>query len=124
MKKPNPTIYSVILSILFIAFVAISTNAQTGQTSRKSKVQKATVLITEQGYSKSTIKLKRGVPVQITFLRQTDKTCATEVVVAEYGVRRPVPLNVPTVIAFTPKRNGEFSFACGMNMMRGKLIIQ
>jgi len=35
-----------------------------------------------------------------------------------------LPLNQPVTIALTPRRAGTFDFACGMDMLRGKLIVQ
>ncbi len=29
-----------------------------------------------------------------------------------------------TPVEFTPDRAGEFTFTCGMNMIRGKLIVE
>ena len=48
---------------------------------------------------------------------------AKEVVIKEYGINRTLPLNEPVTIEFLP-RKGEFSFACGMNMLKGKLIVE
>ncbi len=121
MKANHRNICWVILSVLFVLTAVSQTNAQGKQ---KPKLQTAKVLINDQGYSRTSITLRRGVPTRITFLRQTDSTCATEIVIAEYGINRPLPLDTPVVVSFTPKRSGEFGFTCGMNMMRGKLIVQ
>ena len=111
----------MILSVLLMLIPASQTNAQIKHT---RKVQSAKVLITEQGYSRTSISLRRGIRARITFLRQIEATCGTEIVISAYGVRRSLPLNTPTVVSFTPRRSGEFTFTCGMNMMRGKLIIR
>jgi plastocyanin domain-containing protein len=90
----------------------------------KPKVQRARVEITEQGYKPASIKLRKGIPARVTFLRKTDATCAKEVVISAYGINRNLPLNEAVVVAFTPNKTGEFIFTCGMNMMRGKLIVK
>jgi plastocyanin domain-containing protein len=110
------------LLVLF-AVLQIVTFGQTNK-SRQSKSQKASVQITERGFQPAGITLRRNVPAQITFLRTTDATCATEVVFPDYGIRRELPLNRKVVISFTPKKAGEFTFSCGMNMMRGKLVVK
>ena len=89
----------------------------------KPRVQTATVKITERGYEPYIVKVRRGVRSRITFVRTTDATCATEVVFPELGIKRDLPLNQPVVITFTPRKKGEFTFTCGMKMMRGKLIV-
>src|SRR5579864_3129665 len=81
----------------------------------KPRVQRVTVQITRQGYEPASITLRRGIPAQITFLRTTDNTCATEVVFHDYGITRQLPLNQAVVISLTPTKVGEFIFTCGMN---------
>lgn len=107
--------------IVLLALASVPVGAQS---KRKPSLQTARVLITEQGYSRTSINLRRGVRTRITFLRQTDSTCAKEIVIPEYGVNRALPLNTAVSVTFTPKRSGEFGFACGMNMHRGRLIVQ
>src|SRR5438094_629851 len=46
------------------------------------------------------------------------------VVLADFNIRRPLALNQPVVITFTPTKSGSFTFVCGMNMLRGELIVQ
>ena len=119
MKRRNG--YWVVLSVLFVLTAIGQVNAQAKQ---KPKLQTAKVLITEHGFSRTSITLRRGVPTRITFLRQTDSTCATSVIISRYAINRELPLNTSVVVSFTPKQSGEVVFACGMNMMRGKLIVQ
>ena len=80
--------------------------------------------MTEKGYELAKLTLKAGVPAQIAFVRTTDKTCGTEVVFPSLNVRRPLPLNEPVVIEFMPKTSAEIGFVCGMNMLRGTVVVQ
>ncbi|HEV8591113.1 MAG TPA: cupredoxin domain-containing protein [Pyrinomonadaceae bacterium] len=116
-----------VLSVVLLLFatVTFSAKAQSRRQDRaKPRVQTARVLITEKGYSRTSIDLRRGVLTRITFLRQTDATCATEIVIPVYGINRSLPLDTPTIVSFTPKQSGDVNFSCGMNMMRGKLIVR
>lgn len=85
--------------------------------------QTATVEVTGKGFEPESLKLKAGVPAKVTFVRKTDETCAKEVVMKDYKIKRDLPLNQPVVVEFTPKK-GELTFACGMNMLKGKLIVE
>ena len=114
-------IYASILASIFILGTEICVQAQPKPT--RPNIQRATVVINEEGYSRPSIKLRRGVPVQLTFLRQTEKTCATEIVIPAYGITRPLPMNQRVTVSFTPKKAGEFRFTCGMSMMNGKLVV-
>ena len=114
----------IVATVVFILVISIAGLAQTHRNPTKTRQQTAKVLITEQGYSPGSLKLRRGAPAKVTFLRVTNRTCGTEIVIPAYGVHRPLPLNEPVVVSFTPRNTGEFGFACGMNMMHGKLIVQ
>ena len=41
----------------------------------------------------------------------------------DYKIKRDLPLNESVTIEFTP-RKGEFTFACAMGMLKGKLIVE
>lgn len=109
----------LLVALLILAVVA-ATNAGTA----KPRLQTARVKITERGFEPYVLKFRRGVRARITFLRTTDATCAKEVVFPELGIKRELPLNQPVAITLTPSKKGELSFTCGMNMMRGSLIVQ
>jgi plastocyanin domain-containing protein len=82
------------------------------------------VLVTEKGYEPAKVTLRAGTPARITFVRTTDKTCGTEVVFPSLDIRRPLPLNQPVVVDFTPRAAGELTFVCGMNMLRGTVVVE
>lgn len=94
------------------------------QQKSSENVQAVTVKLTKEGYQPESFKLKRDVPARVTFVRETDETCGKEIVIKEYDIKRPLPLNEPVVVEFTPRKTGEFTFACGMDMLRGKIIVQ
>ena len=106
------------LAVMLMLLASVGAAAQ-----RKPRVQTARINITRMGYEPASIKLKRGVPARITFVRTTDDTCATEVVFPDYGINRQLPLDQAVTVSLTP-RAGEFAFTCGMNMHRGKMIVQ
>lgn len=68
------TFIGLSLSLLLLV-TTTSTAGQTRTKTAKPKMQTARVLITETGYSRTSIVLRRSVPTRITFLRQTDATC-------------------------------------------------
>ena len=84
----------------------------------------ARVIVGERGFEPATVTFLTGTPVRITFLRTTDKTCATEVVFPSSKIKRALPLNEPVTIEFTPEKSGRIAFACGMDMLRGTVIVK
>jgi Cupredoxin-like domain len=87
-------------------------------------IQRAKILVSEQGFEPAKVTLRAGTPARLTFLRITDKTCGTEVVFPSLTVKRALPLNEPVDIEFTPAKAGEIAFACGMNMLRGTILVE
>ena len=116
-------------TLLFAAIVAVivwlGATPTPGQRVKKvqPKTQALRVEITSRGYEPGSIALKRNIPAKIIFRRTVESTCATEVVFADYGINRPLPLNQDVVVTFTPRKTGQFAFTCGMNMHRGKVIV-
>jgi len=94
-----------------------------GQT-RSSGVQSRTIIVDSEGYQPSAIKLRRGVPARLTFIRRAVEGCGTEVLIPAYRINRPLPLNSPVVVEITPNRSGRFKFTCGMNMFRGAIMVR
>ena len=86
--------------------------------------QDVRVAVTEASFEPQRVMLRAGAPARITFTRTSDKTCATAVVFASLNIRREVPLNVPVTVEFTPDKAGEIAFACGMNMLRGTVVVE
>ncbi len=76
------------------------------------------------GYSPDVIVVKRGAPVRLNFYRDETSSCSEQVVFGEFGIAKDLPAFKTTPIEFTPDKIGEFTFACGMNMLRGKLIVE
>jgi plastocyanin domain-containing protein len=80
--------------------------------------------VNEQGFDPATITLRAGSPARVTFMRTTGNTCATEVAFPSLNVTRALPLNTPVQVEFTPSKSGDIAFACGMNMLRGTVIVK
>lgn len=91
--------------------------------SNQSGVQEITVTV-KGGYSPDVIVVKKGEPVRLNFYRDETSSCSEQVVFGDFGIAGDLPAYKTTAIEFTPENPGEFTFACGMNMLRGKLIVE
>jgi plastocyanin domain-containing protein len=85
-------------------------------------VQEITVKV-KGGYSPDTISVRLGQPVRIVFDRQEESGCSEEVVFPDLGIRKFLAPFGQTAVEFVPQKSGTMSFACGMSMLRGKLIV-
>lgn len=97
--------------------------SDSGTLAPQSEAQTARVIVGDQAFEPSRLTLRAGVPARVTFVRTSDKTCATEVAFPSLNMKRALPLNQPVVIEFTPQQ-GELAFACGMNMLRGTVVAE
>jgi len=102
----------------------VAGRSESAGSARGGTVQNARITVGEQGYEPSRLTLRSGVPTRLTFVRTTDKTCGTAVVFSSLDIRRELPLNQPVEIEFTPQKTGTIEFVCGMNMLRGTLVVQ
>lgn len=92
-----------------------------GVTDRGVQEVKVTV---KGGYSPDVIVVRQGQPVRLDFYRDETASCSEQVVFGDFGVARDLPAYQTTAVEFTPDRAGEFTFTCGMRMMRGKLVVE
>lgn len=82
------------------------------------------IAVTAGGFSPAEIRLERGATVTLVVTRTTDQTCARELVIPEYAVRKALPVGEPVAFELTPAKAGAVRFACGMDMVSGVLVVQ
>jgi Cu+-exporting ATPase len=76
------------------------------------------------GYSPDLVRVRQGVPLRIVFDRQESGECTSRVVFPDFALNRSLPALAQTSVELMPDRAGEFGFACGMNMVHGRLIVE
>ncbi len=82
-----------------------------------------TIEITAAGYDPPSIVVPTGKPFKVTFIRRDAKSCGTEVIFPDLGIRRALPLNQKVTIEFPALAPGkELRFTCPMNMLNGKAV--
>lgn len=88
------------------------------------KIQTVNITVTKDGFTPSSFTVHKNIPVRLTFVRKVEVTCATDVVIPDFDIKRELPLNEPVIVEFTPEKAGTINFACGMNMQRGKIVVK
>lgn len=76
------------------------------------------------GYEPDVIEVKKNIPVRLNFYRDETNDCSDTIVFSDFNIRKPLPAYKTTAVEFTPKKEGEFGFTCGMGMLKGKLIVK
>ncbi|MDQ1593140.1 MAG: hypothetical protein QOG71_3767 [Pyrinomonadaceae bacterium] len=112
---------ALIAFVLWYFFAGEGVRAAAGLTAVGA--QRLRVLV-KGGYTPDVIVVKRGAPVELDFYRDETNSCTEQIVFGDFGISRMLPAFKTTRINFTPERAGTFTFNCGMNMVRGKLIVE
>ena len=82
------------------------------------------ITVTEKGFEPEVVTVEAGKPVTLVVTRTTAQTCATELVMPAHGINQPLPLGQAVEIKFTPDKTGELSYACAMDMYKGKVVVK
>ena len=88
------------------------------------EVRKIEVAVTKEGFVPAAITVDAGAAIDLVFTRRTDATCAKEVVIDAVKARRQLKLNQPVTIRLPPLPKVSISFVCGMNMLRGAVVVR
>lgn len=105
------------VAVLSLALPARAAEAKKGG-------QTVHMTVTEDGYVPARLEARKGEPLTLVITRKVERTCATELVVKEYGINQPLPLGKAVTVTFTPTKAGQVKYACGMDMISGTLVIQ
>jgi len=76
------------------------------------------------GYDPSVIEVEAGRPVRLIFRREEVAACSDIVLLPEWGIVQRLPVGEETAVEFTPREPGTYAFTCGMNMMRGRIVVR
>lgn len=111
------------LAILFVLWYFFGERERVAASVGQSGVQEIEITI-HGGYSPDVIVVHEGIPVRLNFYRDETTSCSEQVIFGDFGIARSLPAYKTTAVEFTPNKRGEFTFTCGMNMLRGKLIVE
>jgi plastocyanin domain-containing protein len=82
------------------------------------------ISVTEKGFVPADVTVPAGKPVTMVVTRKTDRTCAKEMVIADRGIQVALPLNQAVEVKFTPDSAGVIRYACGMDMLSGRVTVK
>jgi Cu(I)/Ag(I) efflux system membrane fusion protein len=82
------------------------------------------VVVRNTGYTPDRIRLVAGTPAKIVFVQQANSHCAAQIQIPDFGVPvTDLPQGKETVVQFSPERPGTYTFTCGMDMLRGTIVV-
>ncbi|WP_390405180.1 cupredoxin domain-containing protein [Lacticaseibacillus jixiensis] len=85
--------------------------------------QQVDVLV-KGGYSPERVVLKAGVPAVLNFTRTDPSSCLDRVVFPDFGINQALPKGETQTIQIDTSKPGEYTWACGMDMFHGQLVIE
>lgn len=89
----------------------------------KNGVRTVEIAVTEDGFVPARVKAKKGEKLRLVVTRKTNTTCAKEIVVKEFGINQPLPLDKAVTVELTPAKSGEIRYACGMDHVAGVVFV-
>lgn len=119
MKKFNTIVTFSVLS-LGAGILAVTATHSAFAHGKDKHVQNVTVNVTSSGYSPSTLNLKAGRPVHLTFVSKGN-SCANEISIPSLKKTFSLKPGQKKEVTFTPKKGQTVAFACSMNMFKGKV---
>lgn len=117
----------IIGAVLLIGFIAwwFFGKHETSETEATMSGDRQEVeVVVNGGYTPSIVVLKQGVPASVVFDRKDPSGCFNEVMFPDFGIHETLPVNEKLAIDIDTSRAGEYSYACGMNMFHGKVVIK
>lgn len=89
-----------------------------------TREQRVAITVTKNGFEPASVRLRAGQPVKLVVTRKVERTCATEIVIKDLGITKPLPLNRSVEVNFTPRKAGAIRYACAMDMIAGRLVVE
>lgn len=122
---------NLIFVVLFIACTqqeqpaAQQQSASPGSTGQISSavVQEHTIDVAGE-FTPASVTVKAGLPARLHFRRGDKATCADEIVFPDLGIRKKIAENQTVTVDVPAQRARTLNFVCGMNMMKGSVVVQ
>jgi len=94
-----------------------------GRDADEPAVARRVIEITATGLSPARLTVPAHQPVDLVFIRRVAETCGTDVLIPALGIQRALPLNQRITIRLPARAPGELAFSCGMDMLRGVIVV-
>lgn len=82
------------------------------------------IVVSREGFTPQEVSFKKGQPLKLAFYRADEVNCGSEVIFKDLNITKKLPVGEVVTIDIPTDKAGEFAFACGMDMLKGKIIVQ
>jgi plastocyanin domain-containing protein len=109
------------VSIAMAVFLAAQLSSCGGKSSAPGEVS---IEVTDAGFVPAVVTVPRGRPYTLVVTRKVEATCATELVFDQSGDRYALPLDQTVRIPMPAAGAETLAYACGMGMLRGRVVVK
>ena len=90
----------------------------------KNQTKKIVVNAENHGYKPDTVTFKQGKPAQLKFIPSDNMGCMNEVVSKDLNFDQKLDGKKEVMIDIPTDQPGTYTYACGMDMFRGKVLVK
>ncbi|MBK8480176.1 MAG: cupredoxin domain-containing protein [Proteobacteria bacterium] len=128
MRRPRWCVVVVVLAMGYAGLNAREGEAKArpgeGAARKGRQPQVVALTVTSEGFVPAQVKASAGRPLELVVTRTVERTCASDLVIKDYGINRPLPLNQAVRVSFTPTKPGRIRYACAMDMIAGVIVVE
>jgi plastocyanin domain-containing protein len=89
-----------------------------------AKVRTVQLTVTKDGFVPEHVTVKSGQRVKLVVTRKVERTCATDIVMKDFGVNQALPIEKAVTVTITPMKPGEYKFSCAHGHIAGNLQVE
>ncbi len=82
------------------------------------------IVVSKDGFTPQEITFQKGQPLKLAFVRIDEENCGNEIVFKDLNIKKKLPVGEVVTVDIPTEKSGEINFTCGMDMLKGKIIIQ
>ena len=104
--------------------MAVGCSKKAAEPVKPPEPREIAITVEKMSYSPASVEASANEELKFVFTRVSESRCGEEIVFPDYGIKKTLPLNQPVEVAIKTKAAGTIGFACGMDMMKGAIIVQ
>ena len=112
----------ILLALLAIAVVAGGAFVFVTDTV-EAHTRTVKIRVDKNGFSPSSIEVEPDHKLNLVFNRADDDNCGNVVVFPKLKISKKLPVGKDVIVSFIPSASGQITFACGMGMYKGSIVV-
>lgn len=82
------------------------------------------ITVSKEGFTPNEIQITKGSFNKLAFVRLDTENCADEVVFKSLNIKKKLPVGEVVLVDLPKDFSGEINYACGMDMFKGKIVVE